>query len=87
MYFVSLFIVGLLVMFVPLGVAFANSRSSSGLRVLCGALCVTNAVLTSFFTFMDSPTVLNVLLYMVFILLSMDVALRKVPKELDTAEQ
>ena len=74
-------------MFVPLGIAFANSRSSPGLRVLCGSLCGLNAVLITLFTLMDSPTVLNILLYMAFILLSMDVALRKVAVELDMHEQ
>lgn len=84
MYYVSLFFVGLVVMFVPLGIAFANSASTTGLRVLCASLCVTNAALVTFFTLMESPTVLNILLYMVFILLSMDVALRKDTPVLDT---
>lgn len=87
MYYVSLFIVGIIVMFIPLGVSFVNSASTSGLRVLCGLLCALNAALITIFILLDSPTVLNVLLYMVFILLSMDVALRKVPTELDTPAQ
>lgn len=84
MYYISIFVVGLLIMFVPFGISFANSKSTPELRVLCGALCALNAILVTFFVLMDSPTVLNILLYMAFILLSMDVALRKVPEELDT---
>lgn len=83
-YYISIFFVGLLIMFVPFAISFANSKSTPGLRFLCGALCALNATLVTFFVFMDSPTVLNILLYMTFILLSMDVALRKVPEDLDT---
>lgn len=81
MYYLGMFAIGVLVMFVPFIISMINKRSTKGLRVLCFSLCTLNAVLVLFFTFMETPTVLNVGLYMIFILLSMDVGLRKAPKE------
>lgn len=83
MYYIGMFLLGLVVMYVPFAISLANARSTPGLRFLCAGMCSLNASLVTLCVLYESPTVLNILVYMAFILLSMDVALRKAPKDID----
>ena len=83
MNWVILFVIWILVHFLPLGISFLNKNSTHGLRVLCGGFCFINAVLGGLLVYSNQVPSISMMSYGVFILLSMDVALRKTTKDID----
>lgn len=77
MLWIVLYVLVFAVIFLPLVISFLNRKSTIGLRVLCGSLCLLNAGLMLLLLVTNTHPAVNFALYMTFILLSLDVSLRK----------